>query len=149
MIYLVYKNTFRKEGERSVADNLIKKGWREVFMPEYDPKTQYVPKWIGGQWVIQDIPEDQIVPDDRKVWKTVSDFLDEFTIQEKIAFVSSTEPAVKLLYLKLTTWLKEVWSDHSDVLAAFSILTQYGILTQERITEICSKEVPQAILPPV
>ena len=67
-----------------------------------------------------------------KIWPNVQAFMTEFTMPEKGAIALSMDPTVASLRLELTTWLSDVHSDDSRVVAGLDKLVELGILTTER-----------------
>lgn len=73
-----------------------------------------------------------------KRWQNVQEFMTEFTMPEKGAIALSMDPTVAALRLELTTWLSDVHSNDSRVVAGLDKLVELGILTTERKNAILS-----------
>ena len=73
-----------------------------------------------------------------KIWPNVQAFMADFTMPEKAQIALSMDPTVAALRLELTTWLSDVHSDDSRVVAGLDKLVQLGILTAERKNAIMS-----------
>lgn len=56
-MYLTFDNLLKNETDETVIATLKRKGWRETFQPQYDPKTEYC-RWQDGVWIVRPIPPD-------------------------------------------------------------------------------------------
>lgn len=61
MTHLTNNSQLRSETDTLIISNLLRKGWTEIFAPDYDPQTQHIEfNSQTGQFDILDIPEKQI-----------------------------------------------------------------------------------------
>ncbi len=67
-----------------------------------------------------------------KTWPTLTEFWQEFTAEEKLAIINSTDAQVKLLYSEMSTWAYTYRADDPRVTAGLDLLVSVGILTAER-----------------
>jgi hypothetical protein len=75
-------------------------------------------------------------PTPPKVWPSVEEFVEEFTLEECAAIELSPDPQIAALRFKLKTWRSTVHADHPLVVAGFAALVTTGILTETRASAI-------------
>ncbi len=128
---------FRVENDPNVIANLLRKGWLEVPEPVYDPETQRV-YWASHEWKIEEISQEELAAQSRKIWANTQEFMEEFTVGEKFQIANSTDSNLVYLRFTLANWTSRVFSDHPDVLTAMALLQGLGIIDEARKNEILS-----------
>lgn len=78
----------------------------------------------------------QPIQPNRKIWSTVSEFWNEFTILEKSGIIESPSTQIKLLNTELAMWRGDVWSDDERVQMGLDALVSAGIISESRKNEI-------------
>jgi hypothetical protein len=89
--------------------------------------------------VTRDKTAEELATDTRKIWPNAKAFWDEFTPQEKLAILASTDPSIKILNEDLRLWPSEVWSDSPEVQQAFILLLANNLVTETRKAIILTK----------
>lgn len=105
-----------------------------TYTQEADPVLVWGADSVERQWSIREKTPDEL----QKIWPNVQAFMAEFTMPEKAQISLSTDPTIAALRLELTTWLSDVHSNDSRVVAGLDKLVELGILTNERKNAIMS-----------
>ena len=124
-----------------------------VEPPEHDSATQKLVRipdaLVGDEWRMNQMKAVDLTPEEleekaileaRKEWHNVTAFWDEFTQDEIYAITNSDHPMVKMLVTSLAMWRSTVWSDDPRIQQGLGLLQSVGLLTEERIDTITSKE---------
>ncbi len=71
-----------------------------------------------------------------KIWPTIQQFMECFTMSEKAAIGLSTDPTIAALRIDASTWLTPVHSNDSRVVMGLDKMVELGIISADRKTEI-------------
>lgn len=73
---------------------------------------------------------------DYKIWPTIQQFMECFTMSEKAALGLSTDPTIAALRIDASTWLTPVHANDSRVVMGLDKMVELGIISADRKTEI-------------